>query len=100
MDLENLTSFNKYLDVVTLTITSTITVAVLYKLKFRLDKAAFVILSVYLTSMIIRVIQNFFRQNDNPVVLVLWPVSSNMIFAVLFYFVFEMEFVHAKIVSA
>jgi hypothetical protein len=100
MDLEHLTSFNKYLDIVSLTITSTITVAVFYKLKFRLDKAAFVILSIYLISMIIRVIQNFFQQNDNRVVLVLWPVSSNMIFTVLFYFVFEMEFVQAKIVSA
>ena len=100
MDVEHLTSFNKYLDIVSLTITSSITVAVFYTLKFRLDKAAFVILSIYLMSMIIRVIQNFFQQNNNSVVLVLWPVSSNMIFTVLFYFVFEMEFVQAKIVSA
>jgi len=93
MDLENLTTFNKYLDIVSLTITSTFTAAVLYKLKFRLDKAAYVIIAIYLMSMTLRVIQNFFSGNENRVVLILWPISSNMIFANLFFFVFEMEFV-------
>lgn len=95
MDLENLATFNKYLDIVSLTITSLFTAAVLYKLKFRLDKAAYVIIAIYLMSMTLRVVQNFLQKNDNPVVLVLWPISSNMIFAILFFFVFEMQFVQA-----
>lgn len=95
MDLENLATFNKYLDIVSLTTTSLFTAAVLYKLKFRLDKAAYVIIAIYLMSMTLRVVQNFLQKNDNPVVLVLWPISSNMIFAILFFFVFEMQFVQA-----
>jgi len=95
MDLENLATFIKYLDIVSLTITSLFTAAVLYKLKFRLDKAAYVIIAIYLMSMTLRVVQNFLQKNDNPVVLVLWPISSNMIFAILFFFVFEMQFVQA-----
>ena len=100
MDLENLITFNKYFDIVSLTITSTFTAAVLYKLKFRLDKAAYVIILIYLMSMTLRVVQNFITNgNDNRVVLVIWPISSNMIFANLFFFVFEMQFVYAKIKS-
>jgi hypothetical protein len=95
MDLENLATFNKYLDIVSLTITSLFTAAVLYKVKFRLDKAAYVIIAIYLMSMTLRVVQNFLQKIDNPVVLVLWPISSNMIFAILFFFVFEMQFVQA-----
>ena len=95
MDLENLATFNKYLDIVSLTITSLFTAAVLYKVKFRLDKAAYVIIAIYLMSMTLRVVQNFLQKNDNPVVLVLWPISSNLIFAILFFFVFEMQFVQA-----
>ena len=95
MDLENLATFNKYLDIVSLTITSLFTAAVLYKVKLRLDRAAYVIIAIYLMSMTLRVVQNFIQKNDNPVVLVLWPISSNMIFAILFFFVFEMQFVQA-----
>ncbi len=58
MELENLKSFNKNLDIVTLTFTSIYTAVVLYKLKLRLDKAAYVIITMYLISMILRVIQN------------------------------------------
>ena len=58
MNLENLESFNKYLDIVNLTITSALTALVLYKLKFRVDKAAYVIIAIYLVSMTLRVIQN------------------------------------------
>ena len=58
MNLENLESFNKYLDIVTLTITLTLTTVVLFKLKFRLDKAAYVIIVIYLLSMTLRVVQN------------------------------------------
>ena len=95
MDLENLATFNKYLDIVSLTITSLFTAAVLYKVKFRLDRAAYLIIAIYLMSMSVRVVQNFLQKNDNPVILVLWPISSNMIFAILFFFVFEMQFVQA-----
>ncbi len=37
MELEDLKTFNKYLDIVILTFTSLLTAVVLYKLKFRLD---------------------------------------------------------------
>ena len=90
MDLQNLDSFNKYLDIISLSITSTLTAIVLFKLKFRLDKAAYVIIVIYLVSMTLRVIQNLFEKKNNPIVLVLWPISSNLIFAILFYFVYEM----------
>jgi hypothetical protein len=90
MDLQNLDSFNKYLDIISLSITSILTAIVLFKLKFRLDKAAYVIIVIYLVSMTLRVIQNLFEKKNNPIVLVLWPISSNLIFAILFYFVYEM----------
>ena len=67
-------------------------------LKFNLDKAAYVIIVIYLMSMSLRVTQNILK--SNPIVLVMWPISSNMIFAVLFYFVFEMSLVQSKILSS
>ncbi len=58
MDLTNLLEFNKYLEIVSLAITILVASLVLYKLKFRLDKAAYVIVVVYLMSMTLRVVQN------------------------------------------
>ena len=49
-------------------------------------------------SMSLRVTQNILKSNS--IVLVMWPISSNMIFAVLFYFVFEMSLVQSKILSS
>ena len=90
MDLENLESFNKYLDIVTLTITSTLTTVVLFKLKFRLDKAAYVIIIIYLLSMTLRVVQNQISTPNHPVISILWPFASNLIYGIQYFFVFEM----------
>jgi hypothetical protein len=82
MNLENLESFNKYLDIVNLTITSALTALVLYKLKFRVDKAAYVIIAIYLVSMTLRVIQNQISTQNLPVMSILWPLASNLIFGI------------------
>ncbi len=99
MDLENLESFNKYLDIVTLTITLTLTTVVLFKLKFRLDKAAYVIIVIYLLSMTLRVVQNLISIPNHPLMSILWPLASNLIFGIQYFFVFEMVKVQASIQS-
>jgi hypothetical protein len=99
MDLENLESFNKYLDIVTLTITLTLTTVVLFKLKFRLDKAAYVIIIIYLLSMTLRVVQNLISIPNHPLMSILWPLASNLIFGIQYFFVFEMVKVQASIQS-
>ena len=92
-------SFNKYLDIVTLSITLTLTAVVLYKLKFRLDKAAYVIIGIYLLSMTLRVIQNQISTPNHPVMSILWPLASNLIFGIQYFFVLEMVKVQASIQS-
>jgi hypothetical protein len=94
-----LESFNKYLDIGTLTITSTLTAVVLFKLKFRLDKAAYVIITIYLMSMALRVIQNQISIPNHPLMSIMWPLASNLIFGIQYFFVFEMIKVQANIQS-
>ena len=55
MDIDSLKHFNKYLEFVSLVITGLITLFVLIKLRFRLDKAAYVIVVISLLSLTIRV---------------------------------------------
>jgi hypothetical protein len=48
--------------------------------------------------MMLRLIPTDFERS-HPVLLILWPIASNMIWAALFYFVFEMETVQIKVES-
>lgn len=71
---------------------------VLITLRFHLDLAAYMILSLYLIVMALRFIPNNLSASD-PILIVLFPLSSNMIWTALFYFVFEMELVRLKVES-
>ena len=82
MDLQNLEEFNKYLDIAILAINSLFTAVVIYKLRLRLDKAAYVIIAIYIMSMTLRVIQNQISMQNLPVMSILWPFASNLIFGI------------------
>ena len=82
MDLQNLEEFNKYLDIAILAINSLFTAVVIYKLRLRLDKAAYVIIAIYIMSMTLRVIQNQISMQNHPVMSILWPFASNLIFGI------------------
>lgn len=97
MDLESLKNFNDYLECVSLGINATLSAYVLIKLNFRLDQSAYIVIVIYLICMTMRVANNLI---DHPIVAVIWPISSNLIWLVLFYFVFEMSMVQAKVTSS
>jgi hypothetical protein len=82
MDLQNLEEFNEYLDIAILTINSILTAVFIYKLRFRLDQAAYVIIAIYIMSMTLRVIQNQISLKNHPVMSILWPLASNLILGI------------------
>ena len=84
MELQTL---NYYLELTSLVILALCAIFVLIILRFRLDLAGYVILSLYLLGMILRVIPNEVAR-QYPVLIVIWPIASILIWAILFYFVF------------
>jgi hypothetical protein len=69
---------------------------VFISLRFKLDKAAYLIALSYLIVMLIRIVPSL---EDIIVFTIIWPIAGNIIWAILFYFVFEMKQVQAKLVS-
>jgi hypothetical protein len=82
MELQNLEEFNRYLDIAILAINSIFTAVVIYKLRFRLDQAAYVIIAIYIMGMTLRVIQNQISIQNHPVMSIFWPLASNLIFGI------------------
>ena len=66
-----------------------------------MDLAAYAILSLYISGNILRLIAKAetIDDQDKSWLELLWPIASNLIFAVLFYFVFQMELVMIKVRS-
>ncbi len=96
MSLQNLQNFNFYLDIFGLAFSLLLCSIILLKLRFRLDRTAYLIIGTYLASMVLRVVQNSLKK-PSPLVLILWPISSNAITGILFNFVFEMKIVQLKL---
>ena len=96
MSLKNLQSFNFYLDIIGLVYSLLLCSIILFKLRFRLDRTAYLIIGTYLASMVLRVVTNSLK-SPSPVVLILWPISSSAITGILFNFVFEMKIVQQKL---
>ena len=84
MDIE---VFNYYLQLASFIVLLTSTVTVLALIRFRIDLAASFILTLYLSVMIVRLVPNNFEKS-NPILLALWPLASNLIWAALYYFIF------------
>jgi hypothetical protein len=78
---------NYYLQLVSFIILFISIVTILGLIRFRIDIAAALILILYLSVMLIRLAPNNFEKS-NPMLLVLWPLASNLIWAALFYFIF------------
>ena len=69
---------------------------VFISLKFKLDRAAYLIAIAYLFVTFIRIVPSF----ENFIVfIILWPTASNLIWAILFYFIFEMRAMYIKLTS-
>ena len=84
---------NTVLDYTGLIITVVVETFVLFSLKFKVDKAALVIGVSYLIVELIRVLQKV--QTDTiPLMSIAWPIASNVIWAVLYYFIYEMKSVY------
>jgi hypothetical protein len=84
MDIEDI---NYFLQLVSFIILLVATVTILGLIRFRIDIAASFILVLYLCVMVIRLVPNNFERSS-PVLLVLWPLASNLIWAALYYFIF------------
>jgi hypothetical protein len=84
MEIED---FNYYLQLVSFIILLLSIVIILGLIRFRIDTAAALILTLYLSVMLVRLAPNNFEKS-NPLLLVLWPLASNLIWAALFYFIF------------
>ena len=93
MDLD---TFNYYMQLASFIILLASTLFVLCILRVRLDVFAYIIITLYLLVQLLRLIPNELEKS-HPALLVLWPFASNMIWAILFYFVFEMETVRLKV---
>jgi hypothetical protein len=78
---------NYYLQLVSCVVLMLSMVTILGLIRFRIDLAAALILTLYLSVMLIRLAPNNFEKSS-PMLLVLWPLASNLIWAALFYFIF------------
>ena len=84
MDIE---TFNWHLQLVSAIILIMATTFVLIRLRFHLELSTYVILSLYFLVIALRLIPVQFER-EHTVIIIMWPIASNMIWVALFYFVF------------
>ena len=71
---------------------------VMIKLRFKLDHSAIFLMLTFLAIIIQRIVVNFFNRTPLLVV-ILSPIASNISYALLYYFVFEMMYIVSTIKS-
>ena len=84
MDLE---TFNWYLLLISAILLTTASTFVLVRLRFHLELSGYVILSLYILVMGLKLIPVQIER-DNTLIIIIGPIASNLIWAALFYFVF------------
>ena len=95
--MEVLNAINPYIDWTVLVITAITEVSIFVKLSFKLDFAGIFIAITYISVMLLRILPG--QIESAILVTILWPIASNIIWVILYYFIFEMKSVHNKLVS-
>ena len=94
--MEVLTAVNPYIHGSVLAISVVIETYVFIQLWFKLDRAAILIALSYLLVMVVRTVPVL---ESVDVFIILWPIASNIIWLLLYYFIFEMRSVYIKLTS-
>jgi hypothetical protein len=99
--MEALDKFNQLLNLCALTLSILVSTFVFVKLRFKLDGAAYVIVFAYILVMIARLISDIpaVKEGAKYLAVALWPVASNLVWGVLYYFIYEMKSVFNKLSS-
>ena len=97
--LDNLDILNKYIALVTFSVTFILESALFIKLRFNMDKAAIAQLLIYLVSMLVRCLEYIANPIDKTLVGLVRIIASHLSWILIYYMIFEMMHIRAKILS-